>query len=487
MFKSLRSRLLLSYTVIIAAVLVILTFTLLLVSALSTADRGVATLGKLAAVSLGTRRELNRLYDAGITNQDALLEVLVETASAQDTRIFLLRAATLQVVYDTGGKWSGQTFSNMQSLGSAIRTDTNVLASRLRAPDGQIWLLYAQVVPDRHLGGLVLAFAQPEPSAAEFFSDTFLRPLCSAGLVAFLLAVLLAFLISRSVARPLQQLAGAATAIAAGDYEQQIVPAGPTEVQQVSASFNTMATQVKASQQAQRDFVANVSHDLKTPLTSVRGWSQALLDGMINTPEELRQAAGIIHGEAERMTRMVNQLLDLARIESGQLKLNRELLDLGQLLTQVQRNLALPAQQKDVRLSLELQPVPPVWGDADRLMQVFTNLTDNALTHTPAGGRVHISLTPHTDRAVNVIVQDTGPGIPADELSRIFERFYQVDKSRARTAERRGSGLGLSITRELVEAHGGRIEARSELGKGSAFQVRLPTGSPEASTVTRRR
>ena len=140
-----------------------------------------------------------------------------------------------------------------------------------------------------------------------------------------------------------------------------------------------------------------------------------------------------------------------------------------------------------VQFTLDLQPVPLILGDPDRLMQVFTNLADNALGHTPAAGRIHITLAPHGDRAINITVQDTGPGIPPDELSRIFERFYQVEKSRARTSERRGSGLGLAITRELVEAHGGRIEARSELGKGSAFLVRLPIGPPEGSTITRRR
>ena len=487
MFKSLRSRLLVSYTVVIAAVLVILTVTLLLVSALSAADRGVATLRELAAVSLGTRRELNRLYDAGITDPDTLLQAITETATAQNTRILLLRPNTLQVVFDTGDQWAGRTLNNMESLGSAISTNNSVLAARLRGPDEQVWVVYAQLLPDRHLGNLVMAFIQPEPTAARFFRDTFLRPLCSAGIIAFLLAILLAILITRSVARPLQRLAGAAESIASGDYDQQIPPAGPDEVRRVSASFNEMATRVKAGQQAQRDFVANVSHDLKTPLTSVRGWSQALLEGMINTPEELRQAAGIIHGEAERMTRMVNQLLDLARIESGQLQLNQEPVDLHQLLAQVHRNLMLPAQQKGVQFTLDLQPVPLILGDPDRLMQVFTNLADNALGHTPAAGRIHITLAPHGDRAINITVQDTGLGIPPDELSRIFERFYQVEKSRARTSERRGSGLGLAITRELVEAHGGRIEARSELGKGSAFLVRLPIGPPEGSTITRRR
>jgi len=283
-------------------------------------------------------------------------------------------------------------------------------------------------------------------------------------------------------------MAGAAEAIAGGEYEQQLVPRGPEEVQRVARSFNSMSAQVAAGRQAQRDFVANVSHDLKTPLTSVHGWSQALLDGTAATAAAQERAARVIFNESERMGRMVDQLLDLAKIESGQLVLQRERLDLAQLLTNVHHNLQVRAAEKEIHFTLETVPVPPVLGDHDRLMQVFSNLADNAITHTPGHGRVHLALKPHADRkAVDVSVQDTGPGMPPEELSRIFERFYQVEKSRAQTAERRGTGLGLAIVQELVTLHGGRIIARSAPGQGSLFTVRLPTGDQaEPSTIIRR-
>jgi two-component system sensor histidine kinase ResE len=174
---------------------------------------------------------------------------------------------------------------------------------------------------------------------------------------------------------------------------------------------------------------------------------------------------------------MVKQLLDLARMEAGQLQLARRPVDLGQLLVEVKESFTPRAQEKGVTLDLALQPAPEVFGDRDRLTQVFANLLDNALSHTPSGGQVRLALYLLSDGQVEVIVQDNGRGIPQEELSRIFERFYQVDKSRAETAEGRGSGLGLAIVRELVEAHGGQITARSTPGQDTVFAVRLPANN----------
>jgi two-component system sensor histidine kinase ResE len=267
----------------------------------------------------------------------------------------------------------------------------------------------------------------------------------------------------------------------------------------MAGSFNVMASQVAATRQAQRDFVANVSHDLKTPLTSIAGWSQALLDGTAGKAEQQQQAARIIYDEAGRMGRLVNQLLDLARIESGELQMSFEPVDLQQLLGDIQRNSSLRAEEKGIQLTVvpehpnqglnELGGVERavVAGDRDRLIQIITNLVDNALDHTPAGGRVHLELKSYGDKAVELVVQDNGPGIPADELGRIFERFYQVDKSRSRTERERGAGLGLAIVKELVEAHQGRIFVQSQVGQGSDFVVRLPLVLSEGTAVTRPR
>jgi two-component system sensor histidine kinase ResE len=247
-----------------------------------------------------------------------------------------------------------------------------------------------------------------------------------------------------------------------------------------------MAQQVRASRDAQRDFVANVSHELKTPLTSIQGYSQAITDGTAADDESIRRSAGIIHDEAERMGRMVSELLDLARIESGQAVMRQEPVDLRSLLENVVEQFRLRAEEAEIDLLAKLADLPPTTGDGDRLAQVFTNLMDNAFKHTPTGGKVTVkaeTLTPSGvrrwkkawHRAIEVAVSDSGKGIPPEDLSRVFERFYQVDKARKHTGS---VGLGLAITREIVEAHGGSIKAESIVGLGTRFSVVLPVRTP---------
>ena len=484
--NSLRNRLLFSYLVVIAVILVIVAVALLAVSVTESA-RTLPTLRQLSTISLSTRRELNRLVEQN-AQLLAMGRALSEAADTYEVRILVADSGNGRILYDTDGRPEGWGRVDLAQIiqprgdfatGDFAAGDANLPAGRYRAPDGSRWLIVTQTIPlpaidDQAAGRGLLIFARPEPRVLQVFRETFLRPLFQAGVVAVLLSLLLAVVISRSVARPLQKVAAAAESIAEGDYDQQIPVQGPDEVRRVAGSFNTMAAQVAATQQAQRDFVANVSHDLKTPLTSVTGWSQALLDGTAGKTEQQEQAVRIIHDEAGRMTRMVEQLLDLAKIESGELQLSHEPVDMGQLVEEVHRNLALRAEAKGVELTVEVAPVAAVSGDRDRLVQILTNLVDNALNHTPPNGRVYLALKPYGHKAVELVVQDTGPGIPPEELSRIFERFYRVDRSRRRTSERQGVGLGLAIVKELVEAHNGRITAESEVEEGSRFVVRLP-------------
>lgn len=485
--KGLHGRLLVSYALVLMVAMVFVGMALFGFAALSSV-RLLQPLQRLSSISLATRTEVVRLARTGATVAE-LGQMLQETAVTQNVRILLADATTRLVIYDSDPQqdWLG---IEVRRISNPPRWYTspqpNIVAGLFRHPNtGVAWVVYGQPLSVNHR--LIVFYVQRPPTAWGFFREYFLRPLFWAGLAAFALSILLALAIANSVVRPLQKLAAAATAVSQGNYQQPVTPEGPTEVQQVAESFNSMAAQVQVSQQAQRDFVANVSHDLKTPITSITGWSQALLDGTAVSAAEQQRAATIIHNEAQRMARMVSQLLDLARIESGQLELAQTAVDLHYLLTNVHHNLALRAQEQQIHLTSDLQAVPPIWGDQDRLMQVFTNLVDNALTHTPANGRIHLTLKRYGDKAVEATIQDTGEGIPAQDLSRIFERFYRVDKSRAQGNGRRGSGLGLAIARQLVEAHHGRIQAHSQPGQGSLFVVRLPiSDQPEAPTVIKR-
>lgn len=489
MFRSLRSRLLLSYSLIIVVTLFVVSLALLALGA-QPRLRFQPALQRLDIISRTSRNNLIRLQ-ASNADRDTFLQALVDTAESENIRILIATADDVQIIFDTDTSQSlmGVTIDGAELPRDFLPTaDPNTIAARFEDPNGNRWLVYTRAISSTGFGRQVVVYAVPEPGPFTIlreldFGTAFVR----AGLVGLLISVLLAWLIARSVARPLQAMAGAAEAIAQGEYEQQLPLEGPEEVKRVADSFNSMSAQVAATRQAQRDFVANVSHDLKTPVTSIQGWSQALLDGTAVSSEDQAQAANIIYSEAERMGRMVAQLLDLARIESGQLTLNRSLLDLAEICAVVRQNLLPRAQAHQIHLTAEADPLPPIWGDYDRLMQVVSNLVDNALSHTPTGGRVHMAVRPYGDKAVELTVQDTGKGMSPEQLSRIFERFYQVDKSRTREDGRSGSGLGLSIVQELVALHYGRIQARSEAGKGSIFIVRLPLEKAvEPSTIIRR-
>ncbi len=487
MFRTLQSRLLLSHLLVIVAALCLVGLTLFFFATRPDV-RNFPTLQRLVTISLNSGNELLRLREAGATSEE-LTRALNRTAVANNIRVVVADALTYQVLFDTdqSQSWVGISIQGVERPNRLLpNVAQDAIIGVFSPPNGSRWLVYSLPMIDARLGRVFIFYAQREPTPGSFFADFFLNPLLGAGVFAFLLSVLLAFAITRWVAHPLQRLAAAAEAIAQGEYQQQLPPAGPEEVQRVAASFNQMATQVSATQQAQRDFVANVSHDLKTPLTAIHGWSQALLDGTAVSAQEQQQAASVIFQETERMQRLVNQLLDLARIESGQLQLVYQPLDLAALLQTVQHHFMRRAQEQGVHLTQEMVPALLIDGDYDRLVQVFTNLLENAFTHTPAGGRVHLALKPHGDKAVEVLVQDTGIGIPPQELPRIFERFYQVDKSRAQGNGRFGTGLGLAIVRELVEAHHGVIQAVSQVGKGSLFVVRLPVSAQtERSTLVR--
>ncbi len=489
MFRSLRSRLLLSYALITIVTLFVVSLTLLALGA-QPRLRFQPALQRLDIISRSSRSALIRLQ-AGNANRNTFIQSLAETAETNNVRVLVTTADTIEVIFDSdpSQSWLGLTIEGTELPRDYLpTTDPNAIAARFTGPDGNRWLAYTRAISGSGFGRQVVVYTVPEPGPFSLLSELgFGTAFVRAGLAGLLFSVLLAWLIARSVARPLQAMAGAAEAIALGEYEQQLPLEGPEEVQRVAESFNSMSAQVTATRHAQRDFVANVSHDLKTPITSIQGWSQALLDGTAVSDEDQTQAANIIYGEAERMGRMVAQLLDLARIETGQLSLNRIMLDLAEIGTVVRQNLLPRAQAHQIHLTLDAEATAPVWGDYDRLMQVVSNLVDNALTHTPADGRVHVAIRPYGEKAVELTVQDTGKGMPAEQLSRIFERFYQVDKSRVRANSRSGAGLGLSIVQELVLLHNGRIQARSEEGKGSIFIVRLPTGkTAEPSTIIRR-
>jgi signal transduction histidine kinase len=317
----------------------------------------------------------------------------------------------------------------------------------------------------------------------DLLREDIMPPFLEAGCIAMILALILAYGMARWVAAPLQRIVLGARQVAEGKY-QTIQPEGPDEVQKLAQAFNEMTDRVQHSQQSQRDFVANVSHELKTPLTSIQGFAQAIMDGAVNSPNDLRQAARVIFTEGDRMHHLVLDLLDLARFDSGIVSLDRSPVDVAQLVNNSVDRFELQARQAQITLQKKVEDMPPLVGDGDRLAQVVSNLVDNAIKNTPAGGLV--SITAHrVDEQAEIVVSDNGPGIPTDSLSRIFERFYQIDKSR-RGGSGRGVGLGLTIAREIVLAHGGSIAVENIVPQGCQFVVKIPFAHTDVSLPSKR-
>lgn len=290
-----------------------------------------------------------------------------------------------------------------------------------------------------------------------------------AGAIAALLALLLARWLARGMTQPLRDMAEAAKRMETGDYSQRVHTTSRDEVGQLATAFNRMSAELENLETSRRDLVANVSHELKTPITAIRAHLENLLDG-VEQPDP--QTLQVMLAQSERLGRLVEQLLDLSRLESGEVPLHREEMQLQPLVDQVVSEIEVARSDRGVELGRELpEDLPAVEADRERLHQVLFNLVDNAVRFTPAGGAVTVAAHRHNG-SVEVSVADTGVGISPEHLPRLFERFYRVDTARSR--EDGGTGIGLAIARSVVEAHGGHLKAESRLGEGSVFTFDLP-------------
>jgi signal transduction histidine kinase len=386
-----------------------------------------------------------------------VIESLAEQAGSADSRLLIL-ANNRRVLVDSDNAMANQVIPTPTSGNFGAFTDKEAQ-----------WLFVQSAFRPGAAGAnpAIIVVARPRAAFADALRILF-PALIAAAAVAAGFALIVAGLLSRTITRPLRELAGTATRFAKGDYRARVPVAGPTEVAEMGGAFNDMATEIERARGSEQAFLADISHELRTPLTSIQGFAQAIADGEASGAAIL-PAANIIQRESRRLMRMVEALLQVARLQSGAQDLAKERVDPAQLLATARAALEPQANEAGVRLVFEPSDLPTMRGDPDRLAQLFLNLIDNAVKHSPRGGAVVVQGS-RSDGQLLVTIRDEGSGLPQGADKRLFRRFYRGDNA----AHRDGAGLGLAIAQAIAEAHGGAISARNVDAGGAEFTVRLP-------------
>ncbi len=302
------------------------------------------------------------------------------------------------------------------------------------------------------------------------------------AVVSIIFSTIVVYFLSKYVTGPLQEINRVAKQLARGDFSERVGITRNDEIGDLGRSFNYMADEIEKQEKMRRGFVADVSHELRSPLTNIQGFLEAMIDGKDKTAEDRTRYLSIIHKETVRLTGLVNELLDLSRLESGIVPMEKQPVDLTEIARVAAAKAGRVMADKGVKLSLDLpahEVVAP--GNRDRLEQVLTNLLDNAGRYSPGGEEITVRVKESAGRAV-VTVADNGPGIPAEDLPYIWERFYKVDKARCR--ETGGTGLGLAIVRQIIESLGGQVQVQSEEGRGTEIGFALPLSADTGGSAS---
>jgi signal transduction histidine kinase len=374
-----------------------------------------------------------------------------------------------QVIF-FAGTFAGEAGDTLR-IGSKLALTAPVEAQRVDASGPPIVI--------RRTQGL-----EPDPIEAGFLSAVN-RSLLWSSIAAGITALALALALSQRILGPVGALTAAARAMEKGDLKRRVPAASNDEIGELARAFNAMADGLARQEQLRRHMVTDIAHELRTPLTNIRGYLEALRDGVVRPTLATLDS---LHEEALLLNRLIDDLQELALAEAGQLRLARRPAALAAIVEQAICAVGPAAADKRQRLAAELPPnLPMVEADSERIGQILRNLLNNAITHADAGGTVVVEAHPSVDAvgpqpaisdlqpAIVVSVSDNGPGIAPEHLPHVFERFYRADPSRARATG--GSGLGLAIVRQLVEAHGGRVWAESRPGAGARFSFTLPVAA----------
>ena len=494
LFSTLQSRLLLTHMLVAVAVLLAAALLVLVIQAPLRTESMVQRLAEWLQPTVNIARSSfsDAVQSHAADARKRFLSYLRSQADAQNARVLLVAQPNSQILFDsdellTGQQWTPGSRTRFEARPGHMRSGGMMMQAAETARgivqvEDTEWYYVSTNLLALHDGGVDLVLLKPQPGIVRAMLESIAdlpHGLLLAGIAALSMTI---FLLSRwtasTVTRGLAPLMSGTRALAEGNLAYRVEAHSTlAEVQALAASFNRMADHVQQGQQAQRDFIANVSHDLKTPLTSIQGYSQALLDGTASTSQRQQQAALVISQEAQRLSNLVEEVIDLARLDSGQLTLHLQPANLNDVVADIVEAFSARSDAAHVHLMWSPAPAPVlVTVDGDRVRRAVSNLVDNALKHTPQGATVTLAVelaAAHNGEGAlaQVSVTDSGPGIAPEEQHRIFERFYRIDRARS---GRGGSGLGLAIVKEIVEAHGGSVGVESMVGNGSRFWFTLP-------------
>ncbi len=385
-----------------------------------------------------------------------------------------LEAATGDRLYFVGaslspGEDTGLTRITPTDIGVDLST-RRIVTFEFRPP-GQNRTFLAAAHPIRPGGGAVFGYlvvAKPKTELRDAWV-TLLSRLAIAFLFSLVVVGALAFYLTRRITGPVLALSDAADEVSKGNYDVEVprVPGGG-EIGHLADRFREMTARLAEAEERERNFLMSVSHELRTPLTAIRGHVAALREGVVADPESIDASLETVAEEAERLGRLVGDVLDLAKLDAHRFTVLTEEVDMGRVLERAYSTFSEEARQRGIEYTSEAESAPVIVSDGDRVLQIISNLLSNAFRWTPDGGRIDLALQT-ANGTVTVDVADSGPGITADARERIFRPFWSTDG--------RGTGLGLPIARELAMALGGRIELQTEVGKGSRFRLVLPNRS----------
>ena len=339
-------------------------------------------------------------------------------------------------------------------------------------------------IPLNGRGGHYILYIVDNKSTIQNLNGDLTRIILQAMGIGLLIAALMSLLLAKTLVTPIQELTLAAKRVANGDFDHKPENHAKDEIGVLTQTFNDMAgtleetlDNLKKSEQMRKEFVANVSHELRTPITSVKSYSETLLEDPDMPPAMQQKFLNVIVNESDRMTNLVQDLLTLSRFDAGSIEFSFTRFRFEKSLQDVYSAMVMEAQKHGHTFTLDIQTdLPEIVGDRGRIEQVLINMVSNAIKYTKDGGVITMTAG-QTGNQVWCTVRDNGVGIPAQDVDRVFERFYRVDKARSR--ESGGTGLGLSIANEIVMRHGGKLSLESELGKGTAITMTLPVEGPE--------